>query len=465
MRAGWATMLAAALTLAGCATSAGPLPDAASVAVPPQFALASAPGERGELAAFLPSDDAAFAALIQSAEQGAPSAALALARVDAARAALRAAGAARAPNVTVEGGAVRSRASENAIVNLPPGTVIDPTNSSFSLGVNAAWDPDIFGRLRAGQRAAQLRLDAADADARAVRLALFSDIARGVIDYRAAEAQLAIVAQDLRDAETLAALTGARVRAGLAPGLDLVRAEGLAAAARAETGPAESARAAALGQLVTLTAMDGAAVQAAFAGAVSSAPTGLAAPVGLPADLLRHRPDIAAAEARLAAANSDVAAAAAARFPQISITSAIGVAPLALGDLFDGGSATAQLGAGVAGPLFDFGRVAAQIDAREADAQAAFQSYRQAVFQAIGEGEAALGTLAAARARLDALAEKRRIDGDTAQLATQRYRMGLSDFLSVVDAQRQLNVTRQQYLAAEAAVRQAGVSVFRSFGG
>ena len=118
---------------------------------------------------------------------------------------------------------------------------------------------------------------------------------------------------------------------------------------------------------------------------------------GLPSDLLRQRPDIVAAEARLAAANQDIAAAAAARFPQISINAALGLAALALGDLFSSDSLTASLGGSIAGPLLDFGRVEAQIDAREADAQEAFARYRQTVFAAIGEGETALGTLAAQR--------------------------------------------------------------------
>jgi NodT family efflux transporter outer membrane factor (OMF) lipoprotein len=456
------------LLLPGCA-AVGPTPDPRSVTAPTSFALA-APGtsdaDRAPLAVLLPEEDPAYRALVAAALDNAPDLALALARVEAARAAARAAGAARAPNIGIEGSAARQRSSENALINVPPGLAIDTVNTSFSLGISASWDADLFGRLRASQQAAQLRLDAADADARAVRLALRTDIARAVTDYRAAEAQLALVQTDLADARTLAALTGARVRAGLAPGIDLVRAEGLAAAARAETGPARAAQASALGQLVTLTALGGPEVQAALA-AVPAAPAGLppVPAVGLPSTLLRARPDMVAAEARLQAANRDVAAAAAARFPQLSITAALGVAALALGDLFSADSLTAQLGAGVAAPLLDFGRVGAQIDARQADAQAAFAAYRQSLFRAIGESEAALGSEAAARERLAALTVQQRIDADALALATQRYRIGLSDFLTVVDAQRQLNRTRQQRVAADAAVRQAAITLYRSFGG
>ncbi len=454
----------AVLALPGCA-SVAPAPDAASVTIPPQYAMAVAAADRTPLAALLPSADPAYRALVAAVDADAPDLKLALARVDAARAAARAAGAARAPSMGLDGSVSRTRISETAIVNLPPGTPIDPSNTSYSLGLNASWDLDIFGRLRASQRAALLRLDAADADARAVRLALRTDIARAVIDYRAAEARLAVVAADLAYAATQTRLTGARVRAGLAPGLDQVRAEALAAAAEAEAGPAAAARATALGQLVSLTAMDGQAVVAAFAAAVPPPTGALVAPAGLPADLLRTRPDILAAEARLRAADADIAAAAAARFPQISISAALGVAALALGDLFNADSLTAQLGGGIAAPLLDFGRVGAQIDARQADAQAAFAGYRQMVFRAIGEGEAALGGLSAAQDRLAALSRQQRVAADALALATQRYRMGLSDFLGVIDAQRQVNAVRQQQIAAEAARQQAAIAVYRSFGG
>ena len=119
--------------------------------------------------------------------------------------------------------------------------------------------------------------------------------------------------------------------------------------------------------------------------------------------MLRQRPDIIAAEYRLGAANAEIAAAAAARFPQISINAALGLAALALGDVFSADSLTASLGGSLAGPLLDFGRVAAQIYARQAGANEAFAVYRRAVFVGIGEAETALGTLQANRNLLAAL--------------------------------------------------------------
>ncbi len=453
--------IAALALLSGCA-AVGEGPQASSVALPSSFAYAPDPAARAALQTLLPNEDPAFQTLVAAVDADAPDLQVALARVQAARAALRAAGAERAPNISASGSASRDRSTGNNNFSFPG---FDTTTSNFSLAIDASWDLDLFGQLRATQRAAALRLNAAEADARAVRLALVSDIARAAVDYRTAQARLDIVTQDLADADALVALTEARARAGLVPALDLVRAEGLEAAALAQRGPAEADLANALGRLVTLTARSGTEVAAAFA--ASPEPAGLhpLPQTGLPSDLLRQRPDIVAAEGRLAAANQEIAAAAAGRFPQISINAALGLAALAFGDLFSSDSLTASLGGNIAAPLLDFGRIGAQIDAREADAAEAFALYRQTVFAAIGEGETALGSLAAQRGRVAALEAQQRVEADALALSMQRYRMGLSDFLGVIDAQRQLNTTRQSLASARGAAKQAEIAVYRSFGG
>ncbi len=449
--------------LSGCA-AVGEGPSASSVRIPAAFVYAEPSDSRDVLASLLPNEDPAFRMLVAAVDADAPDLQIALARVAAARAALRASGAARAPDVQAEGSAGYSRGSENTITNLPPGTPMDISNASYALGINASWDLDLFGRLRSSQRAAALRVDAADTDARAVRLTLVADIARAVVDYRTAQAKLQITDDDLSDAAALVKLTRTRTRAGIAPGLDLVRAQSLEAAARSQRGPAQAELAAALGRLVTLTARDGASVGAAFASAVESRPAVLPS-VGLPSVLLRQRPDIVAAEYRLGAANAEIAAAAAARFPQISINAALGLAALALGDVFNADSLTASLGGSLAGPLLDFGRVAAQIDARQADAKEAFALYRRAVFTGIGDAETALGTLQANRNRLAALEVQIAIEQDSVKLSATRYRMGLSDFLGVIDAQRQLNAARQALAEAKGNAARAEIGVYRSFGG
>jgi NodT family efflux transporter outer membrane factor (OMF) lipoprotein len=291
-----------------------------------------------------------------------------------------------------------------------------------------------------------------------------TDIARAIADYRGAEARRAIIAADLKDASNLVSLTRVRSRAGIVPGFDLVRAQSLEADAKSRLPVIETEQAAALGRLVTLTTSDGPTLRSLLQGQ-SPKPTFASVEAGLPSILLRQRPDIVAAEFRLGAANSDIAAAAAARFPRITISSALGLASMGLGSLFSGDSLTASVGGNIAAPLIDFGRTQALINQREAQAQEAFADYRRLVFVAIGECETALGTLSASRARLTALEAQLQIETDALGLARERYRLGLSDLLTVIDAQRQLNTVRQAATQAQSDAERAAIAVYRSFGG
>ena len=222
----------ALLALVACAQVRGG-PEAASLKVPQQFFYLPPTEARGAIAALLPNGDPAFTALVARVDAEAPDLQLALARVEIARAGLKSAQAERQPRVDASVGASASRSSPNSALNVPNNVPFDRTRTDYSLGAEATWDPDLFGRLKATARAAGLRLDAADADAKAVRLAVVTDIARAVTDYRGTEARRAIIAADLKDASDLVSLTRVRARAGIVPGFDLVRAQALEEIGRA----------------------------------------------------------------------------------------------------------------------------------------------------------------------------------------------------------------------------------------
>lgn len=193
-------------TLSACAqVSAGP--EAVSVKVPQQFIYAPPTEARANLASLLPSDDPAFAALVARVDAEAPDLALALARIQIARAGVKGANAERLPRIDSTTGASASQSSPNAAFNVPNNVPFDRSRTDYSLGLEAGWEIDLFRRLKATARAAGLRLNAADADAKAVRLAVVTDIARAVSDYRGAEARRAIIAADLKDASDLVNLT------------------------------------------------------------------------------------------------------------------------------------------------------------------------------------------------------------------------------------------------------------------
>jgi NodT family efflux transporter outer membrane factor (OMF) lipoprotein len=451
--------LAAALLLAGCATVPGPRPQAGDVTLPETFLFAATAGEAASLAALLPNSDPAFTALSAAALAGAPQLAEALARVDLARAQAAEAGANRAPELGYQTQVAGSRANPEQTGGFAP-----RERASFGANLVASWDPDLFGALRASARAAQRRLDAASADAAAVRLALVGEVAAGVIDWRTLAAREAAASGDLTAARELARLAGERERAGIAPGFDRVRSEATIAASEARLAALAGEQSRLIARLSALTARPAGAVRAMLLTPATVGPPA-PAPAALPSQLLRNRPDLAAAAARLAAANADVAAAAAQRFPRLDLSASLGLLAFGLDRLFTDEATVGTLAAGIAGPLLDFGRVQARIDAADAQSRITFAGYRRAVFTALGESEAAFATLA--EADREAAASRQEADRATraAAIALTRNRAGLSSFLEVLDARRAAEAAQDRAADAAGRAARARVVLWQALGG
>ncbi|WP_336987359.1 efflux transporter outer membrane subunit [Altererythrobacter aquiaggeris] len=461
------------LLLAGMASAAlgacvaGPPAEIATPApvLPAAFAYAPNAGEAASLAALLPTDDPAYSALSTLALAQSPTLGEAVARIDAARAAAGRAGANRLPQIAAGANVTGSRTNQSQIADaLPPGVSIDSEQISYGANLTAGWDVDLFGRLRAQERAATARIDAAGADAAAVRLALLGEIAATVIDWRTLSARQASLEADLGAANNLARLTGSRERAGISPGFDRVRAESAAATSRSRLTALEGERARLLGRLVTLTATSAQAVRTNLMLPADSM-TIPEAPAAAPSILLTGRPDVLAAWSRLAASDADLAAVAASRFPNISLSAALGLLAFNPADLFDGESLVGSLGAAVAAPLFDFGRIEADIDQAEAGKRIAFQAYRGAVYSALGDAEAAYGIVASADAELAAAVDEEARNSRAARLADVRYRAGLADFLTVLEARRSADASGERVAAANGRARRARVLLWQALGG
>jgi NodT family efflux transporter outer membrane factor (OMF) lipoprotein len=463
MKRSIALTTALSLLLAGCATQRVPSPQISSVQVPSSFAYAPRTGTPGEVQRLIPLQDNAFLALYRSAIGNAPDLAIALARIEQARATADGARAERQPRIDGSAGINATRSSPSA-ANIPNGVAFDRTRLSYGGTISANWDADLFGRLKANQRAAAARLDAATAEAEAVRLALAADIAVRVIDWRTLMVREQTLREDLASAEELVRLAAVRAKAGVVAGFDVVRAEALAADARSRLAPLAGERATIAGQLATLTGTGTQSVLDALGTGQGDARLE-SAPSAAPSALLTARPDIAAVSARLTAADADVAAAAAQRFPKVTLSSALGLLAFALGDLFDTDAITGSLGAEIAGPILDFGRIEADIKGREAGVQEAFAQYRRVVFSALGESEAAFGVLAANDAESAALRKQVTIEQDATYLARVRYKNGLSDFLTVLDAQRSANAVRIRSAVADGQARRARVILWQALGG
>ncbi|MDZ4306909.1 efflux transporter outer membrane subunit [Allopontixanthobacter sp.] len=433
--------------------------------LPARFAYAPEPGVSANVAALLPRGDPAFADLSELALAGSPSLAQAIARIDRARAVSDRAGAGRMPQVgataTVQGTRINP---EQFSTNIPSSVSIDTERVSYGASLTAAWDPDLFGRLRAQERAAIARIDAAGADAAGVRLALLAEVAGAVIDWRTLAARETALEQDVVAAETLVTLADIRERSGIAPGFDRVRAEAAAEASRSRIAALPAERARLLGLLVTLTAQPAALVREALERPAPDA-AAPAPPAAVPSDLLTGRPDVLAAAARLAASDADLYAVAAQRFPRLDLSAALGLLAFDIGGLFDSDAVTGSVGGSLLAPLLDFGRIEAEIDTAEADKRIAFQSYRRAVFTALGDAEAGYGLVEAADRAL-AIAERERASNDrSARLADVRYRAGLSDFLTVLDARRNADTSGERVAIARGQSQRARVILWQALGG
>lgn len=451
------------LALAACVMHPAPKIATPTPDLPEAFFHSPQAGTGAALAALMPEGDPAYATLSQAALSGGPSLAEALARIDTARAGARGAGAARLPNLAADAGVTRTRINPAQFGQAGQQGFIPREQTSYGANINASWDLDIFGRLKAQERAALARIDAATAQAQGVRLALLAEIAASITDWRVLDARAAAIEADAAAARQLASLAKVREDAGIAPGFDRVRAEANASASATRLATLDSERARLTGRLVTLTAQDAATVRAALA---SSAPA-LApapAPAALPSDLLANRPDVAAAAANLAASDADLAAAARARFPRITLSGVIGLLAFDPGALFDD-SVVGTLAGGIAGPLLDFGRVAAQIDAAAADKRAAFAAYRGAVYQALGDAEAAYGLVTAADAEARLAVTQRDQLTRAAAIAETRYRAGLASFLDVLEARRAADSSGENAAAALGRAARARIVLWQALGG
>ena len=460
-------LLTAASALALAACTAGPPPDVATPLpdLPDGFLFAPDAQTGTALARLMPTGDAAFVALAEQALASSPTLGEAVARIEQARAGADRAGAERLPSIGANASVTGQRTNPNSFGGtLPAGIAFDTERVSYAANLTARWDVDLFGRLKASERAALARVDAANAQAQAVRIALLSEIAASVIDWRTLEAREREVRSDLAAADELARLAGVRERAGLAPGFDRVRAESSAASSRSRLAALESERTRLLGRLVTLTAQGGADVRTALAreAAGDDVPP---PPATLPSALLANRPDVVAAAATLAAADAQLAATARQRFPSFNLSGAIGLLAFGLGDLFDSDSVVGSLAAGIAGPLLDFGRIAAEIDGAAAEKKAAFEGYRGAVYTALGDAEAGYGLVSAADAEAAAAASEAANLQRAARLAGTRYQAGLADFLTVLEARRAADASGERAAAALGRARRARVLLWQALGG
>ncbi|MBL8750093.1 MAG: efflux transporter outer membrane subunit [Planctomycetes bacterium] len=469
------TALVLSLGIGGC--TVGPDYDAPDLAVPAAFA-----GRDVGTSAVAPVDDAWWRSfgdavldrLVARALRGNTDVRIAVARLREARAIATRTSAEALPRLDVDGSYSNSQFAKNGFLrniigggsgSLPgavfPGQRID----LHQVDLDASWELDLFGGVRRAREAAAADLAGAEHDLHAVLVSLLGEVASGYFELRGLQERLAVATRTAEDRRAARDVLAEQVRAGVADELDLARAETDLATARSHVPDLESRVHGALRRLEVLAGTMPGTLTADLAvpRAMPAMPEALGA--GIPSDVLRRRPDVQAAERRLAAAVARVGVAAADLYPRFSLTGQFGLQSLRLGDLAESDSVFWLLGPSVRWPLFDFGRVRARIDAADARAAAALSDYEGAVLRALADVEIALVRLVRDRRRAVDLAEARGAAERARSLAEERHRSGVLEYLDLLDSQRVFDEARDRELVAMQDVALDVVGLFKALGG
>jgi multidrug efflux system outer membrane protein len=338
-----------------------------------------------------------------------------------------------APQVTASGGFTAARTSSIGSFNfIPPGTNL--ADSYTQAGLNVSWELDIWGRIRRLNESARAQYLAQEEARHAVISTLIADVITTYLTMRELDMELDIGRKTKEIAENGLKLTNLRKERGVSTGLDVRQAEQLLYTATAQIAATERAIAETENSLNVLLGQNPGEVPRGKSLVQLVGPSTI--PAGLPSDLLERRPDIREAEQTLIAANAQIGAAKAQFFPQISLTSVLGVQSRALGDLFSGPARNADIAPAGVLPLFNAGQLRNNLRLTEAQQREAVANYRKTIQNAFQEVSSALADYDKNRQQRSQEELLVKALEDTDRLSTLRYKGGLDSYLQVLDAER-----------------------------
>jgi outer membrane protein, multidrug efflux system len=396
---------------------------------------------------------------------------LAEARIREARAARAVTASGQWPRVDVSGSYSRNRSSENAVGSRGQGAVAVPRAGAeleqnfYNSGFDAVWEIDVFGGVRRSVEAADATLDASVEDRRDTLVTLLGDVARNYIDVRGLQKRILVARANLKGQQDTLDLTRVRFQAGLASDLDVAQAEGQLNSTAAEIPTLESLLKEASHRLDVLLGSPPGALwdELAKESPIPALPPEVL--VGLPSELLRRRPDIRRAERQLAAATAQIGVATAELFPKFSLVGAGGLQSISASDWFSGPSRFWSIGPTVRWPIFDAGRIRADIAVRNAQQEQALTNYEKTILTAFEEVENALVSYAREQARNRSLREAVAANRRAVEMSNELYVRGLVDFLNVLENQRSLFASESDLAQSEARMTTNLVALYKALGG
>jgi multidrug efflux system outer membrane protein len=446
------TAAIAATAVTGCTTG----PDYEG---PPSAAAPSGPFSEIDDPAFVPGEtdlrtwwtvfeDPMLNQIIADAAENAPDLRIAAARVQEARARLDLSRASRSPQIALGGGTAATGNTSSGFAS----------GFSSSAAAEASWEIDLFGRLARGIEASEALFAAAEEDQRDVQVSLFAELATRYMSIRSLQAQIESATANINSQREILNLTRIRQRDGLASRLDVVRAEQLVAASEALLPPLRTQLIRDINTIAVLVGTQPSAIPYDLESAkpVPVPPTEIV--VGIPADLLRQRPDIRAAERRIAAQSAAVGVATANLYPQFSFGGSIGTT-------FAGDPSLFSLGPSLRWTLFDGGRLRSQVSVEDAVLEQAIIAYERTVLRALEEVESAMTTFIEQRTRMEAVERSAEAAQEAFGLAANLYRDGLIDFQDLLDVQTNLLAADASVAEARGLATQNLVALYKALGG
>ncbi len=338
-------------------------------------------------------------------------------------------------------------------------------NNLYQAGFDASWELDIFGGARRGAEAARANREAAEEALRDVRVTLTAEVARQYFNLRRAQAGLDIAAKNIELFRGSLELAQSRFDAGLTTMLDVQNATAQLAASEAAV-PGHAAEIQyAIHRLGVLLGGEPGMLQGELSVAAPLPAAPPEVPVGLPSDLLRRRPDVRRAERQLAASTALIGAATADLFPRVSLTGSLTGQDDALYGIKRNANMLWSIGPGISWPVFDAGRIRANIRAQNARQEQALAAYEKAVMSSLEDAENALVAYAQEQNRLFSLEKSAAAGAEAVNLATDLYTKGLVTYLHVLDAERTLSSAEAQCVQSRANVLIHLTALFKALGG
>jgi multidrug efflux system outer membrane protein len=462
-------LAAALLTLSGCA-AVGPdyvepeldVPDAWHMQIVDQVAQGPEATLQSWWTVF---DDPILNQLIDRARAENLDLQNAAARVRAARARLGITSGARLPSVDGGAKAARTEQSDDGwLQQVAPSSGLDPQNL-YQLGLDASWEPDLFGRIRRSIESAEAQYESTLETERDVMVTLFAEVALTYVQVRESQNRLIYAVENVAAQKEALDLASERYRSGLTSKLDVVQAQATLDSTLAAVPDLGTAKNQALYRLAVLLGVEAGSLQDEFATTAAIPQPAGRITLGLPVDVVRQRPDIRAAERRLAAQTAAIGVATADLYPDFTLSGFVGLQSRSTDDLFSSDSKLWGVSLPVNWSIYSGGRVRSNIELQQQLAEQRLLDYRQSVLKAMAEVQSALVAYNNEHQKLAALQRATQATLEGVQLVLVQYDTGLTDFNNVTVTQRDLFALQQQVAISEAKVALGLIGLYKAVGG